>query len=346
MWRGYLYISPLEVNSIEFNSSLKLWDRYISWSSKGYIAWRCSDEWILCWHLGLSLEFTRQCIVHRVGLTCDCISLVAAISLSVVIHVFLLIFLLIYSHFVFYIICTRCFSLLCAQSLKAIACHNLWPTLSWAEWQSGGGQRAWQQSFCHSNKSVLQKYISWFPVGDEVEDLLNVWLLLLLCWWGATGGDVLVPVLFPLATLGQQPYSSSTDQTTPNSTFLSRKLLSTTTFVRREFTRNRARLVGSKTSWHTEHRRETTGMMKRFNETVMKTAMKTARETMPWGAMKNYKTLLDRGLTVRRTEHYNKNKSWEHSRATKNFKKRPTHTNTNKQLEKKTEQLNLEMAEN
>lgn len=130
-----------------------------------------------------------------------------------------------------------------------------------------------------------------------------------------------------------------------NSTFLSRKLLSTTTFVRREFTRNRARLVGSKTSWHTEHRRETTGMMKRFNETAMKTAMKTARETMPWGAMKNYKTLLDRGLTVRRTEHYNKNKSWEHSRATKNFKKRLTHTNTKKQLEKKTEQLNLEMAE-
>lgn len=164
-----------------------------------------------------------HCLVHRVGLTRDCISLAAAISLSVVIHVFLLIFLLIYSDFVLYIICTRCFSLLCAQSLKAIACHNLWPTLSWAEWQSGGGQRAWQQSLCHSNKSVLQKIhfmISCQRWGWRlVECLVTSITVLVTGYMWRCAGPCLVPTRNPGDT-----YSSSTDQTTPNSNILVKKM--------------------------------------------------------------------------------------------------------------------------
>lgn len=129
-------------------------------------------------------------------------------SLSVVMHVFLLIFLLIYSDFVLYIICTRCFSLLCAQSLKAIACHNLWPTLSWAEWQSGGGQRAWQQSLCHSNKSVLQKIhfmISCRRWGWRlVECLVTSITVLVRGYRWRCAGPCLVPTRNPGAATLQQ----------------------------------------------------------------------------------------------------------------------------------------------
>lgn len=73
--------------------------------------------------------------------------------------------------------------------------------------------------FVTATNQCYKKYISWFPVRDEVEDLLNVWLP--WCWWRATGGDVLVPVLFPFATLG---IPTAAQQTRRHSNILVKKM--------------------------------------------------------------------------------------------------------------------------